>query len=88
MAGFPIVQDGDSFRPDPDESPRGVNSVLPGVMADAGSRDPASTTVAGSIAAAMANMAEMQSDAVSPIGSPLGDPIDLPSLPYKEEGPS
>jgi hypothetical protein len=82
MAAYPHVQDGATWRPDPDEGPRGVNSVLPGVMADAGSRDPSSTSVAGAVANAMANMDEMQSDAVSPIGSPLGDPIDLPDRGY------
>jgi hypothetical protein len=83
MAGYPIEQSGDSYRPDPDESPRGVNSVLPGVMSDAGSQDPASTSVAGAVAAAMAYTAEMRGDAESPRGDPIGDPINLPPLPYK-----
>jgi hypothetical protein len=64
------------------ESPNGVDAVLPGGPDDAGSRDPSSTTVAGAVANADANMAEMESDAVSPAGSAVGDPLDLPSKDY------
>jgi hypothetical protein len=59
-----------------------VNSVLPGVVADAGSIDPSATTVGGSISNAMAQMAEMRSDAESPAGTFIGDLINLPEKNY------
>ena len=62
----------------PNEAPNGVDGALPGVPVDAGSRDPSATTVGGAVANAAAQMAEMQSDAVSPAGSWIGDLIDLP----------
>jgi hypothetical protein len=82
MAGYPKEQDGPTWKPDPDESPRGINSVLPGVMSDAGSQDPASTSVAGAVSNAMAYTVEMRGDAESPRGDPIGDPINLPDKGY------
>jgi hypothetical protein len=52
------------------------------VAADAGSRDPSATTVAGSVSNAMAQMAEMRGDGESPAGSYVGDLIDLPPNVY------
>ena len=76
------------YRPDgiyypaaPGESPNGV-APPPGVTLDAGSRDPSATSVAGAIANAYANMAEMETDSVSPAGSPVGDRIELPDKGY------
>jgi hypothetical protein len=59
-----------------------IESVLPGVSDDAGSRDPAASTVAGSVANAMAQMDELRGDAESPAGSYVGDQIDLPPNVY------
>ena len=64
------------------EAPNGVDSVLPGVAADDGSRDPSATSVGGAVSNAMAQMRETQSDAVSPAGSWIGDLINLPSKDY------
>ena len=72
----------DSGSPDAYEAPNGVEAVLPGVTDDAGSRDPSATTIAGAVANAMANMRELESDAVSPIGSDMCDPVDLPPNVY------
>lgn len=69
-------------RPDAYEAPNGVESVLPGTVDDVGSRDPSATTVGGAVSNAMGQMAEMQSDAVSPAGSWVGDLIDLPPNDY------
>ena len=60
------------------EAPNGVDSVLPGVADDAGSRDRSATTVSGAVSNAMAQMAEMRTDGESPAGSYIGDQIDLP----------
>jgi hypothetical protein len=60
------------------EAPNGVDSVLPGVVDDAGSRDPSATTVGGAMSNAAAQMAEMRGDAESPAGSYVGDQINLP----------
>lgn len=64
------------------EAPNGVQSVLPGVADDAGSRDPSATSVGGAVSNAMAQMAEMQGDALQPAGTYLGDTIDLPGRGY------
>jgi hypothetical protein len=69
-------------RPDAYEAPNGVEAVLPGVVDDAGSRDPSATSVGGAVANAMAQMAEMRSDAETPAGTWIGDLIDLPSKDY------
>jgi len=61
----------------PSEAANGVDSVLPGVADDAGSRDPSATTVAGAMSNAAAQMAEMRGDAESPAGSYVGDQITL-----------
>jgi hypothetical protein len=68
--------------PDAYEAPNGMQSVLPGVADDAGSRDPSATTAGGAVSNAMAQMREMQSDAMQPAGTYLGDTIDLPSRGY------
>ena len=67
---------------DANEGPRGINSVLPGVHADAGSTDPASTTIGGAVANAMAYTAEWRGDAEQPAGSGYADPINLPNKGY------
>lgn len=82
MAKFPPESDGYTWAIDPARSPNGMNSVPPGVASDDGSRDPSATTVAGAMANASAQMAEMQSDAVTPAGSWIGDMIDLPPKNY------
>jgi len=64
------------------EAPNGVESVLPGMPDDAGSRDPSAATIGGAVANAMAQMQEMHADAVQPMGSGMGDPIALPPLSY------
>ena len=64
------------------EAPNGVDSVLPGLVGDAGNIDPSATSVGGAVSNAMSQMREMQSDAVSPAGSWIGDLIDLPSKGY------
>ena len=69
-------------QPDAYEAPNGVESVLPGVVDDAGSRDPSATTVGGAVANAMAQMREMQGDGESPQGGYIGDLIDLPPRGY------
>lgn len=63
-------------------SPNGVNSVPPGVTADVGSRDPSSTTVAGAVTNAYAQMAELASDTIAVEGRAVGDPINLPDRGY------
>jgi len=77
--GPPVPHTGASFA---SEAPNGVDSVLPGVADDAGSRDPSATTVSGAVSNAMAQMAEMRTDGESPQGSHVGDPIDLPPNVY------
>lgn len=75
--GFPLVDD------DPGESPNGVNSVLPGVVRDAGSVDPSSTSVSGAVSNAFAQMRELESDVSGPRGgSGAGDEIVLPERRY------
>ena len=69
------------YPPAPGESPRGI-APPPGIAHDDGSRDPSSTTAGGAVAAAYGQMAEMQSDAVSPAGTWIGDLIDLPPKGY------
>ena len=67
--------------PDAYEAPNGVESVLPGVADDLGSRDPSATTVGGANANAMAQQAEMATDVVG-LGSHIGDLINLPPNVY------
>jgi hypothetical protein len=64
------------------EAPNGMESVLPGMPDDVGSRDPSATTVGGAVSNAMAQMREMQSDTLLGEGMYMGDPIDLPSRGY------
>jgi hypothetical protein len=63
--------------PDAYEAPNGVEAALPGQVDDAGSRDPSSTTVEGSITNAMAQQAELESDLFAQ-GGTYGDEIPLP----------
>lgn len=58
------------------EAPNGVE-VMAGVPVDAGSIDPSSTTMGGAVANAMAQQAEMASDALG-LGSHIGDLVNLP----------
>ncbi len=59
------------------EAPNGMQAALPGQADDAGSRDPSSTTVAGAVANAMAQSAEIESDTHGQ-GSQIGDALRLP----------
>jgi hypothetical protein len=69
--------------PDAYEAPNGMESVLPGITDDAGSRDPSATTIGGAVANAMAQMREMQADTMLGLGTYVGDPINLPDArPY------
>ncbi len=63
--------------PEAYEAPNGVEAALPGQVDDAGSRDPSSTSVAGAVANAMAQQAELESD-LMPQGGSFGDPVNLP----------
>jgi hypothetical protein len=59
------------------EAPDGVESTIPGAPDDAGSRDPSSTTIAGAVQNAYAQMREYEASTHGP-GSSIGDELTLP----------